>query len=141
MKQILMFILFSAMLCWFTFAPVYKHILVLRQAILQKEVDYLLEVGANGGHGFVDSSMVQDSRTRLADRGFAAADLSYTVTTTTGVSGTNPLVPVMRGTGIKLVLTYPYGGLFGIDRLIGIVPPHDGGRMGAAGMKMSEFVP
>lgn len=141
MKQIVMFLLFAALLCWFTFSPIYKHILILRQAVLQKEVDYLLEVGANGAHGYIDEGMIQASRERLAERGFTAADLTYTVTTTGGVSGTNPAVPVMRGIGIRLELTYPYGALFAIDRLIGIVPPPDGGRIGAAGMKMSEYVP
>lgn len=28
--------------------PVYKHVVIVRQAVLQKEVDYLLEIGANG---------------------------------------------------------------------------------------------
>lgn len=141
MKQILVFILFSALLCWFTFAPIYKHILILRQAVLQKEVDYMLEVGASGSHGYIDAAMIQASRERLAERGFRPDDLSYTVTTTSGVSATDPSAPVIRGTGIKLELTYPYDGLFSIDRLIGIVPPADGGRIGAAGMKMSEYVP
>ena len=51
MKQILVFLLFSLMLVWLMFSPVYRHILILRQAMLQKETDYLLEVGASGAYG------------------------------------------------------------------------------------------
>lgn len=141
MKQILVFILFAAMLCWFMFAPTYKHVLVVRQALLQKEVDYLLEIGANASHGYIDAAMVNASMRRLEESGFRAADLAYSVSTTTGVDGTNPSAPVYRGTGIRLELSYPYDRLFDIDRLIGVTPPPDGLRMSASGMKMSEYVP
>lgn len=141
MKQILVFMLFSLLLVWFMFAPVYKHVLILRQAVLQKEADYLLEAGASGRYGFIDSAMVGGSRTRLAEFGFDPAQLDYTVTTTSGVSATDPMLPVVRGTGIRLTITYPYGNLFGIDRLLGISTPDSQERMGAGGMKMSEYVP
>lgn len=141
MKQILAFLLLSLMMVWFTFAPVYKHILILRQASLQKEADYLLEVGASGRFGYIDAAMIQSSRQRLAGIGFEGGDLEYTITTTTGTDGTRADRPVIRGTGIRLVITYPYGNLFGIDRLLGIGAPDSQERMGAAGLKMSEYVP
>lgn len=141
MKQILAFLLFALIMVWFMFAPVYKHVLILRQAALQKETDYLLEVGASGTYGYIDAAMLDESRQRLADIGFTPSDLEYTVTTTSGAEGTRPDLPVLRGTGIRLMVTYPYGNLFGIDRLIGISVPDSQERMGAAGMKMSEYVP
>ncbi|MEI7026963.1 hypothetical protein [Paenibacillus sp. y28] len=141
MKQILVFILCSLLLCWLMFAPVYKHITIMRQALLQKEVDYLLEIGANASHGYIDQAMLDNSKQRLAERGFTPDNLVYTVTTTSGLSGTNPAQPVLRGEGITLRLSYPYGSLFQIDRLIGMTPPTEGARMAAAGMKMSEYVP
>jgi hypothetical protein len=141
MKQILVFILFAAMLCWFMFAPVYKHVIILRQALLQKEVDYLLEVGASGMHGTISPLMLAASKLRLQERGFQPNDLQYTVTTTTGVDGMNASIPVMRGAGIGLQVTYPYHRLFVIDQLVGITVPSSSARMGAAGMKMSEYVP
>ncbi|GIP41143.1 hypothetical protein J31TS4_44230 [Paenibacillus sp. J31TS4] len=141
MKQILVFLLFAAMLCWFMFAPIYKHVLIMRQAVLQKETDYLLEIGANGRHGYIDAAMMAESRRRLEDAGFRGSDVSYEVTTTSGAPGTDPTRPVPRGTGIRLEMRYPYDGLFDIDRLIGISPAPDGGFLGAAGMKMSEYVP
>ena len=141
MKQILVFVLFSAMLCWFMFAPIYKHVAIMRQAVLQKEIDYLLEIGANGDHGYIDETMIEASKIRLAGRGFDPAKLEYIVTTTTGEEANNPAEPLLRGTGIQLMLTYPYERLFEIDRLVGIEPPPEGGRMRAGGMKMSEYVP
>ncbi|NOV04722.1 hypothetical protein [Paenibacillus planticolens] len=141
MKQILVFVMLAALLCWFMFAPVYKHVLIVRQAVLQKEVDYLLEVGANGRHGYIDSAMIKDSRTRMKARGFVPGDLVYTVETTAGVGGTDASAPVWRGTGLQLKLTYPYHRLFVIDRLVGITVPSESDRMGATGMKMSEYVP
>jgi hypothetical protein len=47
----------------------------------------------------------------------------------------------MRGIGIGLQVTYPYNRLFVIDQLVGISIPSATARMGASGMKMSEFVP
>jgi hypothetical protein len=141
MKQILMFVLFATLLCWQMFSPMYKHVIIVRQALLQQEVDYLLEVGANATYGYIDAAMIAASKGRLADIGFETADLDYTVTTTSGIDGTNPLAPVRRGTGIRVSLSYPYGTMFAIDRLIGIVPPTETARMSAAGMKMSEYIP
>ena len=141
MKQILVFILFSALLCWFMFSPIYKHVLIVRQAVLQKEVDLMLEIGANGSHGYIDDIMIEDSIQRLVERGFVASDLTYAVTTSSGDEGTNAERPVLRGIGIQLTVTYPYQRLFDIDRLIGIDPPDAADRMAASGMKMSEYVP
>ncbi|MBP1990913.1 hypothetical protein [Paenibacillus eucommiae] len=141
MKQILVFVLFAGMLCWFMFAPVYKHVIIVRQAFLQKEVDYLLEVGASGMYGYIDQTMLIASRERLEERGFEPEDLLYDVTTTSGVDGMDASEPVPRGTGIGLKMTYPYHRMFVIDRLIGITGPPTSARMGASGMKMSEYVP
>jgi hypothetical protein len=141
MKQLLVFILFAGLLCWFMFAPVYKHVMIMRQAALQQETDYLLEVGSSGRYGFIDEAMIAASRQRLAERGFSSAGLVYEVTTTSGMSGTTPSMPVLRGTGIRLQITYPYQRVFAIDRLIGIEVPEPTTRMGVSGMKMSEFVP
>jgi hypothetical protein len=141
MKQILVFILFSALLCWVMFSPIYKHVLIVRQAVLQKEVDLMLEIGANGSHGYINEAMVQESQLRLSARGFDSSDLVYTVTTSNGIDGTDSERPVLRGTGIQLSITYPYQRLFEIDRLVGITPPDASARMAASGMKMSEYVP
>lgn len=141
MKQILAFLLFVVMMVWFMFSPVYKHVLILRQATLQKEADYLLEVGASGRYGYIGPAMMDASRDRLSKLGFKPEDVQYTVTTTSGASGVRPDLPVVRGVGIRLVITYPYGHLFGIDHLLGISTPSSTDRMGAAGMKMSEYVP
>lgn len=127
-------------MCWMMFEPVYMHVINVRKAVLQKEADYLLEIGASGSHGYIDGSMIASSKTRLAQLGFDPSKLSYTVITSSGVSGTNPAVPVDRGTGIDLTIRYPYGDLFDVNRLIGLAPP-TGASMGAAGMKMSEYVP
>ncbi|WJH37128.1 hypothetical protein N6H14_16510 [Paenibacillus sp. CC-CFT747] len=141
MKQIVVFLMFAALLCWFMFAPIYKHVLIVRQAVLQKEVDYMLEVGANGSNGFIGPDAVLESRSRLEERGFRPGDIRYEISTTTGVGATDPDIPVQRGTGIRLRISYPYEHLFQIDRLAGIVPPGPDERMAAAGMKMSEYVP
>lgn len=141
MKQILVFILFSALLCWFMFSPIYKHVLIVRQAVLQKEVDFMLEIGANGSHGYIDETMIERSRERLVARGFVVSDLLYTVTTTSGEDGMDSQRPVLRGIGIQLSISYPYHRLFEIDRLAGITPPDASARMAANGMKMSEYVP
>ncbi len=140
MKQILVFVLMSAIMCWLMFAPIYKHVLIVRQAVLQKEVDLLLELGANGMHGYIDGQMMEQSRVRLAARGFRPELLAYTVAATDGSSAMNPSQPVWRGAGIALTISYPFEKLFEIDRLIGIEPPDQQARMSASGMKMSEYV-
>jgi hypothetical protein len=141
MKQILVFVLFAAMLCWAMFAPTYKHVILFRQAMLQKEVDYMLEVGANGSHGYVDDAAMEASRQRLRQHGFQTEKLWYTVSATNGAIASSPSSPVLRGTGIELAISYPYDGMFNIDRLIGIATPAGSARMAASGMKMSEYVP
>jgi hypothetical protein len=137
-KQLLVFILFAAMFCWLMFSPLYKHVLVLRQALLQQEADYLLEVGASGRYGYINGAMIADSRDRLAQYGFSSLLLQYEISTT---SGDNAAAPLPRGTGIRLLITYPYDNLLNIDRLIGLEPPSADARIAGRGMKMSEYVP
>lgn len=140
MKQLLIFILMATVMCWLMFAPVFKHVAIMRQALLQQEVDYMLEVGANASFGHIGETAVSASRERLVQRGFAADEVVYRITTTDGRSGTDPDQPVPRGTGIILEIRYPYGQLFEIDRLIGLTPPASDAMMGARGVKMSEYV-
>lgn len=140
MKQLLLFVLFAAMLCWIMFSPIYKHVVIVRQAALQQEADYLLEIGASGTYGYISEAMLQQSRDRLARLGLRPEELRYEIGTTTGVSATQPSAPVPRGTGIMLVISYPYDNLFLIDSLIGIDPIPPAERMRAFGMRMSEYV-
>src|SRR5690606_26757217 len=107
-------------LCWLMFAPIYKHVFIVRQAVLQQEVDYLLEIGANGGHGYIDAAMTAESRARLAAYGLRPDALEYEVSSTTGASAVNPSAPLPRGTGIILTIRYPVERLFEIDRLVGV---------------------
>lgn len=141
MKQLLVFVLFAALFCWLMFSPIYKHVLVIRQALLQQEADYLLEIGASGRFGYIDAAMLSESRDRLAAHGFVPGSLEYEVTSTTGEPADNPYSPLVRGGGLRLTIRYPYDNLLDIDRLIGIEPPSSGERISAGGMKMSEFVP
>jgi len=141
MKQLLVFVLFSAMFCWLMFSPVYKHVLIIRQALLQQEADYLLEIGASGRYGYIDSGMLMQSRERLADYGFQPGELEYTISSTTGEPADNPASPLVRGTGLRLTIRYPYDNLLDIDRLIGIGPAPVDAKIAASGMKMSEYVP
>lgn len=141
MKQLLVFLLFAALFCWLMFSPVYKHVLLIRQAILQQEADYLLEVGASGRFGYIDDAMIAESRNRLSQRGFQPDLLRYSVESTTGANAGTASAPLPRGVGIKLVIRYPYENLLDIDRLIGIEPPAASDTISAAGMKMSEYVP
>jgi hypothetical protein len=141
MKQLLVFVLFAALFCWLMFSPIYKHVLVIRHALLQQEADYLLEVGASGQFGYIDGAMLAQSRARLAEHGFEAAKVEYDVTTTTGLAANDALSPVPRGVGIRLSIRYPYDNLMQIDRLIGIQPPGEEARIAAGGLKMSEYVP
>lgn len=140
MKQLLVFILLASVMCWLMFAPVYKHVLIVRQAALQKEVDVLLEFGTNASHGYISMTMIEQSKERLAQLGFEPAALIYTVQTTNGVIGTDPNHPVLRGNGLHLHISYPYDNLMQIDRLIGITYSPEG-RIAAEGLKMSEYVP
>lgn len=141
MKQILAFILLITIFCWLMFSPVYKHVLVMRQALLQKEVDYMLEIGTNASHGYISDGMVDASRQRMQERGFNAPDLQYVVSTTNGQSGVDASQPVIRGEGLLLEIHYPTENLLDIDQLIGIQNEHSSGLLGASGLKMSEYVP
>lgn len=141
MRQLLLFVLFAAMMCWMMFSPIYKHVVIVRQAVLQQEVDYLLEVGASGTYGHIGPAMLQQSAERLERLGLRPDELAYEAMTTSGVSATNPGIPVPRGTGIALDISYPYENLFMIDALIGLSPIGPDERMRAYGMRMSEYVP
>ncbi|CAM3379317.1 hypothetical protein [Marinicrinis lubricantis] len=141
MKQILIFVLFSALLCWLLFSPIYKHVLIMRQAMIQKEVDYLLEIGTNASHGYISASMLNESKERLERHGFEPSELNYVVSSVSGQPADNAAAPILRGDGIQLTISYPYDGLFMIDKLIGISSSDDGGSMSATGLQMSEYVP
>jgi len=140
-KQLLVFILFAALFCWLMFSPVYKHVLVIRQALLQQEADYMLEIGASGRYGYIDGGMVQESRIRLSQYGFNEALLEYDINSTSGAASDNPADPLPRGTGLRLRISYPYENLLDIDRLIGLGPSSANARISGRGMKMSEYVP
>ncbi len=141
MRQILVFVLLSGILCWLMFAPIYKHVVIVRHALLEREVDYLLEIAANGEHGHLGASMIEQSRSRLAAYGFEGTLLEYTVSTDTGAVATDASSPVQRGEGIFLRISYPFGNVFAIDRLLGLSGPSPNERMSAQGTKMSEYVP
>ena len=141
MKQILVFVLFAAMFCWLMFSPVYKHVLIIRQALLQQEADYLLEIGASGRFGYIDNGMLMQSRERLAGYGFQPEQLEYAVSSTSGQPAGDPNAPLERGTGLRLSIRYPYDNMLDIDRLIGIAAAPAAARLSANGMKMSEYVP
>lgn len=141
MKQLLVFVLFAALFCWLMFSPTYKHVLVIRQALLQQEVDYMLEIGASGKYGYIDSWMVEQSRSRLAGYGFSPSVLEYEIYSTSGADSGDPTSPLPRGTGLQLRIAYPYENLLDIDRLIGLSPPSEHARISGRGMKMSEYVP
>ncbi|SEO67912.1 hypothetical protein [Paenibacillus sp. OV219] len=141
MKSLLVFILLAAMMCWFMFSPIYKHVLIVRQAVLQQEVDYLLEVGANGDHGYIDAQMLQEAKVRLAAFGLNPGSITFEVSSERGENATNAAAPLPRGTSLSLKASYPIEGLFAIDQLIGIAPPPAEMKLSASGMKMSEYVP
>lgn len=141
MRSILVFVLFSGIICWMMFSPVYKHVLIVRQAVLQQEVDYLLEVGASGTYGYIDNAMLDASRGRLEQFGLKPEEIRFEVASTTGENAADPDNPLPRGTGISLSASYPYEDLFRIDSLLGIGVPAEDERLHAYGIKMSEFVP
>lgn len=141
MKQLLIFVLLITTFCWLMFSPVYKHVLVMRQALLQKEVDYMLEISANASYGYISSAMINDSRQRMEQRGFDESDLEYIIATTNGQSGVNPAQPVPRGEGLYLEIRYPMEDMLNIDELIGIDRSFSAAELAAQGMKMSEYVP
>lgn len=139
MKQLLMFILLATTLCWMMFAPVYKHVYILRQALLQQEVDYLLEVGTSGQYGYISPALIEQSRTRLKKFGLETAQLVYEARSTLGQAVSSPSQRVPRGEGIALTISYPVDGLFAIDGLIGVGAPNQQ-RITAYGVQMSEYV-
>ncbi|MGK9250792.1 hypothetical protein [Paenibacillus humicus] len=141
MKQILVFVLFAGMLCWMMFSPIYKHVFIVREALLQKEVDYLLETGASGSRGYIDDAMVEASRSRLEQAGMRRDQIRYRISASDGGVATSSSRPLLRGTGLLLTISYPYERLFQIDSLIGIAVPDSEERMSASGIKMSEYVP
>ena len=139
MKQLLMFILLASTLCWTMFAPVYKHVYILRQALLQQEVDYLLEVGTSGQYGYISSALIEQSRARLRDFGLESAQLVYEARSTSGQAVTSSSQRVPRGEGIALTISYPVDNLFAIDGLFGVRAPHLQ-RITAYCVQMSEYV-
>lgn len=141
MKQILAFVLLAGIICWFMFSPIYRHVLIMRQAALQQEVDYLLEIGANASHGYIDAGMIAASKARLAAKGFDVTRLEYIVRSDAGLPADSPAAPLLRGTGLELTIRYPVEDLLDIDRLIGITPPDSSAHIQASGVKMSEYVP
>jgi hypothetical protein len=141
MKQLLVFVLFASLFCWLMFSPVYKHVLLIRQALIQQEVTYLLEMGASGRYGYIDQEMVTESRERLSAYGFDPNRLSYEIASTSGAVADDRFAPLPRGVGLRLTIRYPYDNLLDLDRLIGLAPPANDARLSASGMKMSEFVP
>nr|WP_233167656.1 hypothetical protein [Paenibacillus roseus] len=122
------------------FSPIYKHVFIVRQAVLQKEVDYLLEVGASGEYGYISSAMVEQSRSRLEALGLDPDAVIYEISSTSGLPADHSAAPLRRGTGLILTIRYPYERLLEIDRLIGLTPPSPDTLMSARGMKMSEFI-
>ncbi|MGU3473347.1 hypothetical protein ACLBWT_19635 [Paenibacillus sp. D51F] len=141
MKQILVFVLFAGMLCWMMFSPLYKHVFIVREALLQKEVDFLLETGASGSRGYIDDAMVEASRSRLEQAGMRRDQIRYRISASDGGDATSSARPLLRGTGLLLTISYPYERLFQIDSLIGVAVPDPEERMSASGIKMSEYVP
>lgn len=140
MKTILTFVMLSGIVCWLMFSSVYKHVLIMRQALLQQEVDLILETATQGHRGYVSAELVEQSKQRLADRGFEESGLSYVIEGTNGLSATDSARPVPRGEGIRLSISYPYEDLLLIDRLIGMSPPGPEERIGGTGLRMSEYI-
>lgn len=140
MKQLLAFIMFSTIICWMMFSPLYKHVLIMRQALLQQEVDYLLEVGASGQYGYISPAMIEGSKNRLSSFGLAKEKIAYEVMTADGRPLGDISERVMRGDGIKVIVSYPYERLTTIDALVGITPIPEDAKMKAFGVRMSEYV-
>lgn len=138
MKPLLVFVLMASMLCWMMFAPTYKHVHLMRWAVLQSEADYLLEIGANASHGYIDEAMIASSRLRLTARGFQAELLEYVISAEDGTPAHLATMPVPRGVGMQLVIQYPVSELLSIDRMIGIDTPAASWIV-AEGWRMSEF--
>lgn len=140
MKQLLAFIMFSTIICWMMFSPIYKHVLIMRQALLQQEVDYLLEIGASGQYGYISPAMIESSKNRLSDFGLTKEKIIYEIMTEDGRPLGDINARVMRGDGIKVTVSYPYEKLTTIDALVGITPLPEDARMKAFGVRMSEYV-
>lgn len=141
MKQLLVFVLFAALFCWLMFSPIYKHVLLIRHALIQQEATYLLEIGASGRYGYIDEAMLAQSRERLSAYGFDPGRLAYEVSSTSGQAADDRYAPLPRGVGLQLTIRYPYDNLLDIDRLIGLAPAAGDAQLSAFGMKMSEYVP
>ncbi|WP_244226501.1 hypothetical protein [Paenibacillus protaetiae] len=122
------------------FSPVYRHVLIVRQAVLQQEVDYLLEVGASGAYGYIDNGMLTASKDRLRQFGLKPEDIVFRVSSTSGADASDAADPLPRGTGLRLEAEYPYEDLLRIDQLIGFDKPQKGAKLHAFGIRMSEYV-
>jgi len=139
MKQILVFILFASLFCWLLFSPIYKYVVLTRQAVIQQEVDFLLEVGASGRYGYIDNELIGESKKRLTSLGFNTDKLQYTITSSLNYTPTlQQRLP--RGEVFIVEISYPYEKMFLIDLLVGIEPFGEHERMRSYGVKMSEYV-
>lgn len=139
MKQILAFILFASLFCWLLFSPIYKHVVLTRQAVIQQEVDFLLEVGASGQYGYVSEQLIAQSKKRLGELGFNIEKLQYDITSSLHFTPTEQF-RLPRGEILIVEVSYPYENMFLIDALIGIEPFGEHERMRSYGVKMSEYV-
>jgi hypothetical protein len=111
---------------------------IMRQALLQQEVDYLLEVSTSGQYGYIPVGLIEQSRTRLARFGLNPQLLVYDAQSTLG-HAVIAAAHVPRGEGIALHISYPMENLFAIDSLIGVEAP-DKQYISAYGVQMSEYV-
>lgn len=99
----------------------------------------MLEVGASGNYGYIDQSLIADSKKRLAGLGFNPDKLEYDITSSLNFTPSlQQRLP--RGEILIVEISYPYENLFLIDTLIGVDPIGEHERMRSFGVKMSEFV-
>lgn len=140
MKGILSFVLLSGVICWMMFSGVYTHVLLSRQVLLQQEVNYLLEVATQARYGYISSSLITESKARLASHGLEEGNLTYLISSTTGQSAEDALHPIPRGEGIILKISYPFDGLLDINQLVGIHPPSSDAKINGFGQRMSEYI-
>lgn len=136
LTTILILVMLAPLILWLVFKPTYQHVLITRHDSLQNEVDYMLETGAR--LGYVDITMLNDSKERLVNKGFDSAKLQYSINSTTGQIATDPVQPLKRGTGLIVEISYPYDNAFIIDGLIGIPTPNSEERLKARGYQMVE---
>jgi hypothetical protein len=140
MKAILSFVLLAGTIAWVMFGGIYNHVLMTRQTLLQQEVNYVLEIATQAKYGYISNSVMEQSKARLASKGFDPTKLEYQVSSTTGQSSVDEFHPIPRGEAIVLKIRYPYEGLLEINRLVGILPPSSNARIGSSAQRMSEYI-